>query len=68
MLHRVAELIEADVDAMALVETLETGKPITQARGEVAGAADLWRYARPLPAPCRATATTRSAPTSSPWC
>jgi hypothetical protein len=33
---------------MALIETLETGKPITQARAEVAGAADLWRYAAAL--------------------
>jgi acyl-CoA reductase-like NAD-dependent aldehyde dehydrogenase len=48
VLLRVADLIEAQVDAMALIETLETGKPITQARGEVAGAADLWRYAAAL--------------------
>lgn len=48
VLLRVADLIEAQVGAMALIETLETGKPITQARGEVAGAADLWRYAAAL--------------------
>ncbi len=48
VLLRVADLIEAEVDRLALVETLESGKPITQARGEIAGAADLWRYAASL--------------------
>jgi len=48
VLLRIAELIEANVDRMALIETLESGKPITQARGEIAGAADLWRYAASL--------------------
>jgi acyl-CoA reductase-like NAD-dependent aldehyde dehydrogenase len=33
---------------MALLETLESGKPINQSRGEVSGAADLWRYAASL--------------------
>src|SRR5690606_30962213 len=45
VLLKVADLIEANVERMALIETLESGKPITQARGEVSGAADLWRYA-----------------------
>lgn len=48
VLLRVADLIEANTDRMALIETLESGKPITQARGEIAGAADLWRYAAAL--------------------
>jgi betaine-aldehyde dehydrogenase len=48
VLLRVADLIEADVERFALIETLETGKPITQSRGEIAGAADLWRYAAAL--------------------
>ncbi len=48
VLLTVADLIEANVERIALVETLESGKPITQARGEVAGAADLWRYAAAL--------------------
>lgn len=48
VLLRVADLIEAHVDRVALVETLESGKPIAQARGEVGGAADLWRYAAAL--------------------
>jgi betaine-aldehyde dehydrogenase len=48
VLLRVADLIEAHVERFALIETLESGKPISQARGEVGGAADLWRYAAAL--------------------
>ncbi|MFM7332893.1 MAG: aldehyde dehydrogenase family protein, partial [Tabrizicola sp.] len=48
VLLKVADLIEANTDRMALLETLESGKPITQARGEIRGAADLWRYAASL--------------------
>lgn len=47
-LLRVADLIERDVERLATVETLESGKPITQSRGEVGGAADLWRFAAAL--------------------
>ncbi len=45
VLLRVADLIARDVERLALIETLESGKPIAQARGEVGGAADLWRHA-----------------------
>lgn len=48
VLLRVANLIEANVERLALLETLESGKPIAQARGECGGAADLWRYAASL--------------------
>src|SRR5690606_37978083 len=48
VLLKVADLIEANVERMALLETLESGKPISQSRGEVGGAADLWRYAAAL--------------------
>ena len=48
VLLRVADLIEANVERIALQETLESGKPISQSRGEVGGAADLWRYAASL--------------------
>lgn len=48
ILLKAADLIAGNVERMALIETLETGKPITQARGEVSGAADLWRYAAAL--------------------
>jgi betaine-aldehyde dehydrogenase len=47
-LLKVADLIEANVERIAVLETLESGKPISQARGEVEGAADLWRYAAAL--------------------
>ena len=48
VLFKVADLIEANVERFALIETLETGKPITQATGEISGSADLWRYAASL--------------------
>ncbi len=48
VLLQVADLIEANVARIAVQETLESGKPISQARGEVSGAADLWRYAAAL--------------------
>ncbi len=48
VLNRVADLIEAGAERMAVLETLESGKPISQSRGECGGAADLWRYAAAL--------------------
>ena len=48
VLLNIADLIEANVERFAVMETLESGKPITQARGEIEGAADLWRYAAAL--------------------
>lgn len=48
LLMRVADLIEKRADSLAVIETLESGKPITQSRGEISGAADLWRYAATL--------------------
>ncbi|GAB1362562.1 aldehyde dehydrogenase family protein [Rhodobacter sp.] len=48
VLLKVADLIEANVERFALLETLESGKPISQSRGECGGAADLWRYAAAL--------------------
>ena len=48
VLTRVADLIEANQERLAVIETLESGKPISQARGECGGAADLWRYAAAL--------------------
>jgi betaine-aldehyde dehydrogenase len=40
-----ARLIRERKEEIALVETLETGKPITQSRGEVEGAAGIFEYA-----------------------
>ena len=48
LLLKVADLIERDIDRIARIETLETGKPIAQARAEIEGAADLWRFAAGL--------------------
>ena len=48
ILNRVADLIEKNEERLAIIETLESGKPISQSRGECGGAADLWRYAASL--------------------
>ena len=48
ILLRVADLIEKHTERLSILETLESGKPISQSRGEVGGAADLWRYAAAL--------------------
>jgi acyl-CoA reductase-like NAD-dependent aldehyde dehydrogenase len=48
LLRRVAARIEAERDELALVETLESGKPISQARDEVSSAAGIWYYAASL--------------------
>lgn len=47
-LLRVAAAIEQQAEPIALIECLETGKPLLQARSEVQGCADLWRYAAAL--------------------
>lgn len=48
LLREVAEGILRQLDELALMETLETGKPLAQAREEVKGSADLWHYAATL--------------------
>ncbi|WP_307437625.1 aldehyde dehydrogenase family protein [Labrys monachus] len=48
LLHKVADLVEARLEVFATLDTLESGKPISQARGEMAGAVDIWRYAAGL--------------------
>lgn len=48
ILLAVAAGIEARLDALALQETLESGKPLSQATGEIKGCAELWRYAAAL--------------------
>ncbi len=52
VLNRIAEAIRANADDLAYVEALESGKPVTQARDEIASSADLWEYAATL---CRHT-------------
>ena len=48
LLLRTADLIDRDRESLALLDTLESGKPIAQARSEIEGAADIWRYAAAL--------------------
>jgi acyl-CoA reductase-like NAD-dependent aldehyde dehydrogenase len=45
VLFKVADLIERHAQELGLIECLETGKPITQAIGEIHGAVDVWRFA-----------------------
>ena len=45
VLLEAARLIRARRDELALIETLESGKPITQSRGEVDGAVSCFEYA-----------------------
>ncbi len=45
ILSRVADFIRERRDELALWDVLESGKPISQAREEIDGAADLWDYA-----------------------
>lgn len=47
-LRAVAALIESHTEELSRVETLESGKPIAQARGEVEATAQLWYYAATL--------------------
>jgi betaine-aldehyde dehydrogenase len=47
-LLKVADLIDRDRETLAILDALESGKPIAQARGEIEGAADIWRYAASL--------------------
>lgn len=47
-MRKVAELIERDIEKIALVEVLESGKPISQARDEIRSSAELWYYAATL--------------------
>lgn len=48
LLLKIADLIDRDRERIALLETLESGKPISQAQAEIEGAADLWRFAASL--------------------
>jgi betaine-aldehyde dehydrogenase len=48
VLLKVADLVDRDRETLAILDTLESGKPIAQARGEIEAAADIWRYAASL--------------------
>ncbi|WP_320822684.1 aldehyde dehydrogenase family protein [Reinekea sp.] len=45
ILRYVAQRIRDDVDELTLIETLESSKPLSVARGEILFAAELWDYA-----------------------
>ena len=44
VLHRVAGLIRANADRLAVVETLDSGKRLSEAQGDIAGAAATFEY------------------------
>ncbi|ANU26103.1 aldehyde dehydrogenase family protein [Planococcus versutus] len=44
ILHKVADALRADAEKIALLETLDTGKPLTQARKDVEAAALYFEY------------------------
>jgi betaine-aldehyde dehydrogenase len=48
VLLKAADIIDTGREEIALLDTLEAGKPIAQARGEIRAAADIWRYAAAL--------------------
>ncbi len=48
ILRRVADTILERKHEIALLETLENGKPLAQSLAEIEGAADLWQYAATL--------------------
>ncbi|NVH74097.1 aldehyde dehydrogenase family protein [Paraburkholderia sp. JPY432] len=48
VLLKAAQRIRDDVETLAWLETLESGKPINQSRGEIMGAAGTWEYAAGL--------------------
>lgn len=48
ILLKAADMIEARLDALAWLDAVEAGKPISQCRGEIGGAVDIWRYAAAL--------------------
>jgi len=47
-LYRISELIRANVEELALIESLEVGKTLAGARGEMQHCADLWQFAAGL--------------------
>ncbi|MBB2969791.1 aldehyde dehydrogenase family protein [Mesorhizobium sp. RMAD-H1] len=48
ILLKAADMITARAEELAFLDSIESGKPISQARGELAGAVDIWRYAAAL--------------------
>lgn len=62
VLNRVADLIEANADLLARLDAEEAGKPLRLARGDIAGAATLTRYAASLALQMHGTTYTSNGP------
>jgi len=62
LLNRVADLIDRDAAELATLDAEESGKPITTAEGDIAGAAALWRYAAALALTMEGTSFTGNGP------
>lgn len=62
LLNRVADLIDRDAAKLATLDAEETGKPITLAEGDIAGAAGLWRYAASLATTMQGSTFTNNGP------
>jgi acyl-CoA reductase-like NAD-dependent aldehyde dehydrogenase len=48
VLLKAADLIASRSDELAYLDCIESGKPISQAKAELGGAVDIWRYAAAL--------------------
>lgn len=48
ILLKVSQLVEENLEKLAVLEVIESGKPISQSRDEMGGVVDLWRYAASL--------------------
>jgi hypothetical protein len=48
ILLKAADLIASRLEELAYLDAIEAGKPISQCRGELGGAVDIWRYAASL--------------------
>lgn len=48
MLGSMARIVEENLEELALLDCLEAGKPLAQARGEIADCAEMFRYAGSL--------------------
>jgi len=62
LLHRVADLIDAHADLLARLDAEEGGKPLRLSRGDVAGAAQLTRYAASLAVQMHGSTYTNNGP------
>jgi acyl-CoA reductase-like NAD-dependent aldehyde dehydrogenase len=62
VLHRVADLMEADAELLARLDAEEGGKPIRLSRGDIAGAVQLTRYAAGLAVQMHGTTYTNNGP------